>query len=190
MSQLPGEAQIPSPEARVAPRVTASTSAGNMKALGIVEIVFGSLGLMAMPMLWVTKALARDPFSKRVNELTWEGPVGTWMTFAIAAGTVMAVLLIVAGTGVIKLRPWARKLSMVYAVYNLFIVVVGQIINIVYLYPAMAKLADQMPGPVARAGMTGGVVGGIAGGLFSLMLPVALLVILTRRDVKASFGVS
>ena len=182
-------AHAPTPP--VAPPDLRSGPGTGLLILGIVQIMFGGLGLLTAPLLMLTKSLARDPVSRQIQELTWEGGLGIWTRISLVLGFVMAVALIAAGFGVIKLKPWARPLSMGYAAVALVVVVIGQVMSALYLYPVLFDLVAQgTRNPVAYAGGIGGIAGGIGGGVFALVFPVVILVVMTRRSVKEKFGVA
>jgi hypothetical protein len=188
MDQLPG---IPSnqPSLGAAPRVVPSPGpSGGLKAMGIVQIAFGALGMLGAPMTLGLRSLAHDAASRRVQEVMWTGTLGTWTRLSLGLSTVMALMLLVSGIGVLKLRPWARRLAVGYGLGATALLVVSQIMNAVLLVPALSEMARASHDPVARAGATGGIVGGIVGGLLGLTLPIAVLIVMTRPAVKAQFG--
>jgi hypothetical protein len=170
------------------PAGPASGPGTGLLILGIVEIIFGALGLLTAPLLMLTRTLARDPVSRQVQALTWEGPLGVWTRISLALGFVMALALIAAGFGIIKLKPWARPLSMAYAAAALVFTIIGQVMSAMYLYPVLFELVSQgTRNPVAYAAGIGGIAGGIGGGVFALVFPTVILVVMTRRSVKEKF---
>lgn len=180
-------AQMPAPAPL--PAGPASGPGTGLLILGIVQIMFGALGLLSAPILLLTKSFARDPVSRQIQALTWEGPLGIWTRLSLVIGFVMAVALIAAGFGIVKLKPWARPLSMLYAVVALVFVIIGQVMSALYLYPVLFELLSQgTRNPVAYAGGIGGIAGGIGGGVFALVFPTVILVVMTRSSIKAKFG--
>jgi hypothetical protein len=172
-----------------------SSVVNSIRTLGVVEIIFGGLGLLAWPMMWGTRVMlealqslsGRSSGSERIMALMWEGTAGVWMRFTLALSTVLGVVLIAAGVGVIKRRPWARLLSLGYAVVAVLQAIAGVAVNYLYLFPAMSSLGDSGD-PAVRGGVYGGMFGGIFGALFGLAFPVAILIVFTRRDVKRHFS--
>ncbi len=145
-------------------------------------IVFGGLGLLSGPFTLLSRELGKQTGSGRIQELMWEGAFGAWMMAALGIGTLMALLLLVSGVGVLKRRAWARKATVAYGIAGIAFGVIGQIVNILFLYP---KLAAFEGGSAAeQGGAVGGIVGGVVGGLFGMVLPVVLLVVMTRPTMK------
>ena len=105
-------------------------------------------------------------------------------TIHIAAlGTALAVLLIVAGVAVTRGRALGRKLSIAHALATLALVVVGQIVTALLLYPALLELAAN-GGAAERGGAVGGIAGGLLGSAVALVLPAIELVVMSRPQVK------
>jgi hypothetical protein len=183
-----------STEPRSQPAPTTTTPGqptAGLKAMGAIQIIFGALGFFSAPLTLLMRNLAgHDPVSRRIQEVTWEGGFGMWMRFALFVQTLIAVTLLASGVGVLKLRPWARTSSMVYAIAACVMNVVGQIANFMVLIPELQRIADEHPrSPAAQGGAIGGMVGGVLGGILGLALPVITLVVMTRPSVKAQFGV-
>ncbi|WP_394835437.1 hypothetical protein LVJ94_00740 [Pendulispora rubella] len=139
-------------------------------------------------MTLLLRFLVRDPVSRRIQEMTWSGAYGAWTYFSVGLGFILAMVLLITGIGIFKMRPWARTTGLIYGAVSVVTLVIGQIMVLAVLRPMMMELMDQFPrNPVARAGATGGLVGGIAGSLFGLALPVAMLIVMSRADTKARF---
>jgi hypothetical protein len=152
--------------------------------MAILMLIFGGLGLFSAPFTLISKELGMRTGSAHIQELMWRGPLGVWMMSSLAIGTLLSIWLAVGGFGILKRRAWARRVSLGYAIANLVFTLLGQVMSLLLLYPVLGALIDSSD-PVERAGAVGGLAGGIAGGLFAMLLPVALLVILTRPGVKA-----
>ena len=97
------------------------------------------------------------------------------------------VALLAAGIGLLKLKPWARLVSIAYAIYGVVMVVVGGVVNYFFLVQPLLAQAHTQPGPAAAAAI-GGAIGGTLGSCFGLIYPVLLLIFMLRADVKAAFG--
>ncbi len=152
--------------------------------MGAVMIGFGGLGLLSAPLTLVSKLIASSGRPDRVQTLMWTGPFGTWMMVSLVIATAVAALLVVSGVGVLKRRAWARRSAIVYGVTTIAVGVMGQIVNILYLYPALVGFIDAGT-TKERAGAVGGLLGGTAGALLGMALPITVLVVMTRSSVKA-----
>jgi hypothetical protein len=96
------------------------------------------------------------------------------------------LVLLAAGIGLLHLKPWARILSMAYAIYAILFGILGMVVNFIFMIQPMLEQARQQQGPEA-AGAIGGAVGGTIGGCFGLIYPVLLLIFMTRPKVVAAF---
>jgi hypothetical protein len=91
-----------------------------------------------------------------------------------------------AGIGLLMLKPWARTLSIVYAIYSILQAIVGTIINYFLLVRPLIEQAQNSSGPEAAAAM-GGAIGGTIGGCVGLIYPALLLFFMMRPNVVAAF---
>lgn len=162
-------------------------SSSGLRLLGIAQCALGVFGLGAAPLTLVTRFVARDPGSRKVQELLWEGWLGAWTYASLVLGTLLAAGLVAAGIGVVRGLPWGRTLTLVHAIGAIGHVVVGQIVAVALLYPALWQLGSS-GSAVERGGAIGGVVGGLFGSLVALALPVIELYVMTRPSVKATFA--
>jgi hypothetical protein len=155
--------------------------------LGIVMMAFGGLGLLSAPMTLASRELGNQTGSGSVQDLIWEGPLATWMSFALFFGTLIALLLLVSGFGVFKRKPWARKSAIGYGITTLVFGALGQLMNVVFLYPKLLELMDSS-NTVEKSAAMGGMIGGVIGGLFGMILPIVVLVAMGRPTVKAELS--
>lgn len=174
------------------PVSTPAPAYGPVKAIGILEVVFGAMGVFSWPMMQglrsLTQAISRDPVSRRIDELTWSGTMGTWTRIAMVLGSLLGVALVAAGIGVLKRRPWGRKLSLAYGAAALVSAIIGQAMTWIYLMPELERATRTAHDPASRGAAWGGLLGGGAGAIAGAMLPVGLLIIMTRPEVKRVFG--
>jgi hypothetical protein len=173
------------------PRPTAVT------VFGILNIIFGVLGLTCTPvgllMSTFTGSMMEDmPETAQMQQAPWlemmnNPAMKTYTYVSTALGMVAAALLLAAGIGLLKLRPWARMVSIGYAVYAILSVIVGGIFSYYFVYAPMFENMSSEGGPEA-AGFYGGMIGGMFGGFcFSLIYPVLLLIFMFLPGVKAAF---
>lgn len=164
----------------------AAPSSG-LRLLGIAQCALGVFGLGAAPLTLITRFMARDPGSRKVQELLWEGWLGAWTYASLAIGTVIAFVLIAAGIGVVRGLPWGRTLTLVHGAVATAQVIVGQVVAVALLYPALWQLGSG--GTAAeKGGAIGGVLGGLFGSLLALALPAIELYVMTRPQVKEFFS--
>jgi hypothetical protein len=102
-----------------------------------------------------------------------------WLMFCSVIGFACAVLLIVTGIGLLKLKPWARVWTIRYGLFAIGWGILGMIVNIIFIstggygYPS-----QQMPG----------VIGGFCGGIVGLIYPILLVVFMRKEDVIQTFN--
>jgi hypothetical protein len=170
------------PTNKIMNRPTAVTVFG---ILNIVFAVFGIVGVFASVMLFA--AVGTDTKNPVVQIIHDNAAYAAWMKLCIGLGLVVSAALLTAGIGLLKLKPWARIVSIAYAVYGIVMVVVGGVVNYFFLVQPMLAQAHTQQGPAAAAAI-GGAVGGTVGSCFGLIYPVLLLIFMLRADVKAAFG--
>ncbi|MEX0824631.1 MAG: hypothetical protein WD119_00610 [Pirellulaceae bacterium] len=103
---------------------------------------------------------------------------------SMIAGTVFTSLLVVAGVGMLKMKAWSRKLSVVYSLYAILSAIAGLIVNVGIVFgPALNEVG---PGP-ERVGVLFGLVSTVLGTVVGVIYPIALLVYCWRRETIAMF---
>jgi len=157
----------------------------SVTVFGILNIVFGGFGLMglccAIGMLDMANADDLWLQAMRHNAL-FHG----WMIFAHSIGFLGSIALCAAGIGLLLLKEWARVLSIVYGILAIVLEIVGTIISVVVLLPAVMSRTAGLQGPAAL-GPRVGAIGATIGGCFGLVYPVLLLIFMTRPKVVAAF---
>jgi hypothetical protein len=86
----------------------------------------------------------------------------------------------------LRLKSWARKLSIAYAIYAIVFGIIATVMSFMFLVRPLLAEAQQSQGPEA-AGAIGGAIGGIVGGCLGLVYPILLMIFMTRPKVVAAF---
>jgi hypothetical protein len=154
---------------------------------GILNIVFAALGvfgvLAAVMLFTAVGANSNNP----VIQIIHDNPAyAAWMKVSIVLGVVASAALLAAGIGLLKLQPWARTLSIAYAVYAMAMVLVNTVVNFIFVTRPMLEQAHNAQGPEAM-GAAGAAIGGVVGGCFGLVYPILLLIFMMRANVVAAF---
>jgi len=154
---------------------------------GILNILFGVLGLCgtAGSAAMFLVELPQDPAVPNpvLELLKTDATYRLFMQVSLVLGGLTALVLIVAGIGLLLTKGWGRTLSIGYAWYAIVAAIVGTIVTWTYLIqPTMAAIKDAQ-GPAAM-GAAGGLVGGLLGGVFSLIYPVLLLIFMNRTVLR------
>ncbi|MEI6211425.1 MAG: hypothetical protein WCR06_07340 [bacterium] len=150
---------------------------------GILNIVFGAMGLVCMPIsLLMTFAMPvqGNPFlqAMRDNPL-----LHVWTYVSGVLGLFGCSVLLAAGIGLLKVKPWARLASIGYGIFAIVAGLIGLVIQLLVMVPL---LRDAPSGP-AGAAVFGGVVGGVIGGCVGQIYPILLIIFMMRPTVKAAF---
>jgi hypothetical protein len=117
-------------------------------------------------------------------------------------GLVLNVLLFIAGIGLLKLRPWSRKLALLVAALKLALLIGFGAFNIAVVIPRATERMNTMvaemqakaaaegdapafPIPPANEAVSYATAGGMI--VFGAIFPIILLWLLSKRDVKSAF---
>jgi hypothetical protein len=115
-----------------------------------------------------------------------------YMIVSAILGVIMAVVLIVAGVGLLKMRLWARRACVVYSVYSILGAIGGFIYTTTVVNPAMERWQANL---MARSGLrgpppssAGGDVSAVIGSVVGMAYGITLLVVLFLPHVSAAFA--
>jgi hypothetical protein len=152
-------------------------------AFSVLGTIFGQLVSRMVP----TPAPGEDPEVDAAMMAAIDNPA--WQAMILVSGIGLAVLLIAAGVGLVQRRRWSIPTAKVWS----WATIVISIISTVY----MAYVMNDMLAAAAAANQAGGggpppaamgammVGGAIFGLLWALLLPVFLLIWLSRGTIKA-----
>lgn len=145
---------------------------------GVLNIVFGAIGLLCAPCMLVALLMPQGNFGGNpvMHAMQTNALYKGWVIGGSGIGFFAAIVLVVAGIGLLNLRNWARLLSIGYGIYAILMGITGTVIQALVLLP----LVPQARGPEA-AGLIGGVFGGLCGSVFGLAYPVVLIILMMRR---------
>lgn len=166
---------------------------GGLLALAIVTLVgsilllllsgCGSISLVLMPLMSKLPGQSGNPAFQMMADPLLAGSAIAWTVVAVIAhGTLLA-----GGIGMLKLRAWARMIGLGYGGGFSVLLIIYTIFSITVTQPRTQALMGDYPGGVAQseAFQVGSAIGGM---IFWLLLPAALLIVLTRPKVKAAFA--
>ena len=110
-------------------------------------------------------------------------------TFAgLAVSTVLDLMLLTSGIGLLLMQPWARILSLIYAPLSILFHVLSFTYQLAFLMPATHDLFEGMSalGPIGPV-MAAVTDIGFIFGLLVVIYPIVVLFILLRRSTVAAF---
>ncbi len=158
----------------------------SVTVFGILNLVFGLLGLcgtagsVAVLFLMPQNPNVRNP----VLDLMADSPVyRLFNQVMIGLGCIAAIVLIVAGIGLLQTRPWGRTLSIGYSLYAILSGILGLAMSFVFLVKPLLDQANAAGGGPEQAAAIGGMIGGLFGGCFGMIYPIVLLIFMCRRNV-------
>jgi len=140
----------------------------SVTVFGILNIVFGTLGLMCMPVGLI--AILAVP-----NAMNTAATVKAWLLVSGVVGLACTIFLIVVGIGLLYLKAWARTGSLVYGWFAIIWGIIGTVVNF-GLIPSGGY-------GISRDALTG-TIHGIIGGLIGLIYPVLLVIFMQRPNVR------
>jgi hypothetical protein len=139
---------------------------------GILNIVFGGIGVLCMPfnLFWLVlpnRMIVMVPAYRVV------------LLVSSIVGIGFSAWLLTLGIGLLKIRSWARRGSVIYACIVIVWCIAGFGINILALYLGwMSSPQGQLPA----------FIGGMCGGLIGLIYPILLLIFMQTAKVKQAFS--
>jgi hypothetical protein len=158
----------------------------SVMVFGILNLVFGVLGLcgtvvsVGVLFFMPQNAQAGNP----VMELMASNPAyRLFNQVSIGLGFVATAVLIVAGIGLIRARPFGRTLSIGYSIYAILAGLAGLVVSYLFLVQPLMERANAGGAGPERAAAIGGMIGGLAGGCLGQIYPILLLIFMCRRNV-------
>jgi hypothetical protein len=145
---------------------------GGLVAFGILELLFGLACLGFVALLFLAGPPPNSP-SPRPNIVP-----------AALTYLVLAVVFFFLGVGSIRVRRWARTLSLIVGWFWLLVGVVGGVFLIFFMPRLFAALPRAHAQPGARAAATGCLA--TVWGIFLVLLPIGFVLFYGSRNVRAT----
>jgi hypothetical protein len=136
---------------------------------GILNIGFGMLGIVVLLISVVLMSktnMAENPIMKQMNATPQSA---AWEKISTPLGGIAAVVLLVAGIGLLMLRNWARIVSIAHGIYSILACIVGCIVTLSGGGSGIMKTAAAMVS------------------LVGLVYPVLLIIFMMKASVVAAF---
>ena len=154
----------------------------SVTVLGIVNIVFASFGLLGLAL-----TVALNLSAAQADAAPWAGSQAlvAWTTFTQWIGVIANCVLFASGIGLLRLRPWGRKVAVIYAVYAVVMALVSAVITSWFIG---TQMQGQGVGGDEQFMMATLIVGALIGLGISLLHPGLLWYFMTRPHVIAAFG--
>lgn len=156
---------------------------------GILNLVFGILGvcgnIAGIGMFAVFSSNLIDAKMKsQMNLQQFDDPIYFGILMAqMVLNFILSIVIIISGIGLLKFKPWGRKLANFYAVAYLILIVVGTAVNVIFtVIPAMNEANNPGAAPEKVGAAIGGAAGGIFGVCFGMIYPICILIFLNRKQ--------
>lgn len=161
--------------------------------IGIISIVMGSLaalrgciGAVVAPIISVVAGQLPEEGAAVLEPMK---ELMGWMIFNGIATTLVAVMLIVGGSGLIKRRPWGRRVCMIWSVLKMILVMVSSVLSFFIFRENMEAVLQQqgtagLPPFFAIMMKTSGAFGMLFGIVWGWALPVFMLVWFSRQKIR------
>lgn len=154
----------------------------SVTVFGFINIAFGLLGIVGQMFTMYFSARAN---AGEVNYLSFEG---TWADVSQVVNFLATFVLLATGFGLLAMKPWARKLSVGYAVVVILMTIIDTCYFLVLMFPELRGQLDELNGGSSNA-MIMMVLFPMAIGLgISLLHPGLLWYFMTRPHVVAAFA--
>jgi len=159
---------------------------GVVTTFGVLNIVFAALGLIGVIGAISTLSMSAASDNYVVKVMRDNPTYLMWIKISIPLSLLALAALLAAGIGLLRLKAWARVLSIAYAIWAIVTGLVALVLNYLFLArPLMEEAARKES--AESAGLMGGAVGSLFGGCFGLVYPIILLIFMTRPTVIAAF---
>jgi len=157
----------------------------SVTVFGVLNVVFGILAVLGLIASAASLLLAAS--GGQADPPGFDHPVmKVWIPISVVLGFIAAVAQIASGIGLFKLRDWARKVSIAYAMYAVVATVLGTTLQIVFMVlPMLRNLRNQ---GAEETMVIVVLVSSFIGALAGLIYPLLLWYYMTRRHVVAAFG--
>ncbi len=171
--------------------------------IAVLHLVGGSLGLFgavcggSMQLAGGSRMFASGAQAKQQAELQerMESQLPGYKVLqygGMGAGLVLSLLMLGGGLGLLGMKPWARTLSMIYAVLSILNHIFTLIYSLAFTLPAMrTALAEERAQNPQLAPMVAMIETVMTGGLFIgflfIIYPIVVLIIMLRPSIAAAF---
>ena len=155
---------------------------------GILNLVFGILGvcgnIAGVGMFILMSSNIIDAKMKaEMNLQQFDDPVYFGILSAqMVFNSILSIVVIISGIGLLKFKPWGRKLANFYAVAYLILLVVGTAVSVYFTFiPALNEANTPGASPDKVVGAVFGAVGGILSVCVGLIYPICILIFLNKK---------
>jgi hypothetical protein len=151
-------------------------------AFGILHLLFGVTGVCCYGLLCVLILISLSSDLQLIEDSSQYRVLNR---IGMLLGLVTSAVLIAAGVGLLRLRPYGRTLSIGYGIYAIVMNVFAALFNVVFIFPTILESANAPGGWAAGAG--DGLLGSIVGFGMRLAYAGLLLYFMFRPNILVAF---
>lgn len=157
----------------------------SVTVFGILNLAFALMGLCGLGASVAMFFIPVDPNipNPAIEIMQSNAAYRSYMIGSIAMGFVSTIVLAVAGVGLLTWRKYGRTASIFYGWFAILSMIVGTIVNWIFIFGPMVEQAQKANGP-EMAGAIGGAIGGSIGSCVALIYPAILLFFMSRPNIK------
>jgi hypothetical protein len=145
----------------------------SVTVFGVLNIVFGGMGLLCSPISIFGLVMTGENMKMMAG-------YKMFLLLMNLVGFGFSIWLIVLGIGLLVMKRWARRGSVIYACLGILLSVIEMGVNVLALALGWVVMSEgELPGFV------GGICGGMCGGL---IYPILLLIFMQTAKVKQAFS--
>ena len=192
MSQYPSIPNENSPHALAYSQPYAPTGPRrptSVTVIAVFTIIFGVLGVLGVTVQFlqmIVPGVFQFGGPNPVNDLMHNDRLIAFWSAHGGHGAILAIMELAGGIGALSLKPWARKALIAYAIGAIVTGLVGTIFNFTVMLPRLSQIPQNRP--EVRMTIQLMPIMTIGGFLLGLILPVCVLIFMTRAKVKAAFA--
>jgi hypothetical protein len=151
----------------------------SVMVFGILNIVFGALGLICTPFSILMILFAGRFAAMNQAPVMEYAPVYKMILLVSSVvGIGFSAWLLALGIGLVKMKGWGRRGSVIYSIIVIVWGIVGVALNILALHFGWMTVPE---------GGLPGYIGGMCGGVVGMVYPVLLLIFMSTSKVKRAF---
>ncbi len=157
---------------------------------GILNLVFGILGICGSVVGAAAIAFAQlaPPNADQPQFNFFDNPVYAGIAYVqMGAGLLLTILLIAAGAGLLKFKPWGRSLSNYYSILAIGLGIIGLMVHIIFVVLPTLQLDPGAP-VEQRSVMIVTSVSGFIGSLVGFVYPSLMLYFMNRTSFKEAIN--
>lgn len=177
-----------------APQPMPRARSGGLTAVGILSIVYAVVFHLCGSIFGLSFPLWGPAFFRFIEDnvpdapplgALFEGPMMWFSVISSLAMLILGVCFLAGGIGLLKLRPWGRKLSLAVSVATIVWTIMAFLISQIFVAPLVYDAMEHSTQHGSH--IVGQIFGAVIGVAFRLAFPIILLVFLTRPAFAEQF---